>query len=242
MITILVALKWRHFFNSRFFSNISLNNSFYKYNISSQDPVTEAFDLSHKVNSTGLKADFNWFMGKNEINFGLDLTNYSISPGSLLPANDSSLIIPNEIEREKALEGGLYLEDKFTLTSYMSVNVGMRMSAFYSYGNQIAFRYYDPEFPRSRSSVTDTVVFNDGEISSKYAGPEFRVSLNFRISDKNSFKINYNRTRQYIHLLSNSTATISPTDTWKLSDYYIKPMVGDQIAIGILQDVIGKWL
>jgi hypothetical protein len=60
------------------------------------------------------------------------------------------------------------------------------------------------------------------------------MSLNFRISDKNSFKINYNRTRQYLHLLSNSTS-ISPTDTWKLSDYNLKPQIGDQIAIGFYQ-------
>jgi hypothetical protein len=226
----IIALKWRHFYTNTFFSNISLNNSFYKYNISSQEPVTEAFDLSHKVNSTGFKADFNWFMGKNEINFGLDLTDYSISPGSFMPANDSSLIIPHEIDRERALEGALYAEDKFTLTSYMSLNVGMRMSAFYAYGNQ-NFVTYDPDLPRSRSSITDTISFKYGDISSKYAGPEFRVSLNFRISDRNSFKINYNRTRQYIHLLSNSTS-ISPTDTWKLSDYYIKPEVGGQIALG----------
>jgi len=44
-------------------------------------------------------------------------------------------------------------------------------------------------------------------------------------------KINYNRTRQYLHLLSNTTS-ISPTDTWKLSDYYLKPQTGDQVAFG----------
>ena len=61
--------------------------------------------------------------------------------------------------RERALEGALYAEDKFTLTSYMSLNVGMRMSAFYAYGNQ-NFVIYDPDFPRSRSSVTDTIVLS----------------------------------------------------------------------------------
>jgi hypothetical protein len=67
-----------------------------------------------------------------------------------------------------------------------------------------------------------------------YAGPEFRVSLNFRTSSRSSFKINYNKTRQYLHLLSNTTS-ISPTDTWKLSDYYLRPQVGDQFAIGFYQ-------
>ncbi len=223
-------LRWRHFFNSRFFSALSINNSFYKYEMSSQDVATEAFVLSHKINSTGFKADFNWFQGRNEVNFGLDLNRYKILPGSYLPTNDSSLVIPDIIERERAWEGALYIDDKFILTSFMSINVGMRMSSFYSFGPQTVM-IYNPEYSKSRSTITDTLNFKPGEITSRYAGPEFRVSLNFRITDKNSFKINYNRTRQYLHLLSNSTS-ISPTDTWKLSDYYLKPQIGDQVAVG----------
>ncbi|MGD0757099.1 MAG: carboxypeptidase-like regulatory domain-containing protein, partial [Bacteroidales bacterium] len=56
------ALKWRHFFSSRFFLALSINNSSYNYDISSQNIPAEAFVLSHKVNSTSFKADFNWFL------------------------------------------------------------------------------------------------------------------------------------------------------------------------------------
>lgn len=224
------ALKWRHFFNSRFFSSVSVNNSFYNYNISGNNVKTEAFILSHKINSTGIKADFNWFLGRNELNFGLDLNRYAITPGSYLPVGDSSLVVPNIIARERAWEGALYVDDKFMLTSFISLNLGMRMSAFYSLGPG-SVMLYNPAYAKSRSTITDTINFKSGEISSRYAGPELRMSLNFRVNDKSSFKINYNRTRQYLHLLSNSTS-ISPTDTWKLSNYYIKPQIGDQIAVG----------
>ena len=227
------AVKWRHFFNSRFFSSLSVNNSSYNYDITSQYLPSEAFVLSHKINSSGLKTDFNWFLGQNEINFGLDLTRYSISPGSYLPLSNSSLVIPRTIEKERAWEGALYIDDKLLLTDFLSVNIGMRMSSFFSLGPQ-SVMIYNPEQSKSKSTVIDTLNFKPGEITSKYAGPEFRVSLNFRISDKNSFKINYNRTRQYIHLLSNSTS-ISPTDTWKLSDYYLKPQIGDQVALGFYE-------
>ena len=89
-------------------------------------------------------------------------------------------------------------------------------------------------YSKSRSTVIDTLNFKSRELFKTYAGPEFRVSLNFRTSSRSSFKINYNRTRQYLHLLSNTTS-ISPTDTWKLSDYYLKPQVGDQYAVGFYQ-------
>ena len=224
------ALKWRHFFTSRFFSSLSINNSEYNYDISSQNIPTEAFALTHRVNSTSYKADFNWFQGRNEINFGVDLTKYVIEPGSYLPASDSSLIISHAIAKERAWEGSLYIDDKFTFTSFMSANIGMRMSSYYSFG-PASVMVYNPEYSKSPSTITDTLNFKAGQTTSRYAGPEFRMSLNFRLNEKSSFKINYNRTRQYLHLLSNSTS-ISPTDTWKLSDYYIKPQIGDQVALG----------
>ena len=226
----IVALKWRHFFNSRFFSSFSVNNSFYGYDISSQFRTTEAFVLSHRLNSTGLKADFNLFLGRNEVNFGLDLTRYAVIPGSYQPYNDSSLVIPNTLKKERAWEGGIYFDDKFILTDYLSVNAGVRLSSFFTFGPG-SVMIYDPRFSKSLSTITDTLKFRPGQIVSKYGGPEFRVSLNFRLTNRTSFKINYNRTRQYIHLLSNSTS-ISPTDTWKLSDYNVKPQIGDQIALG----------
>ena len=226
----IVAFKWQHFFNNMFFSTFVLNNSFYNYDLTNQDVPTDAYVLSHKINSSGFKTNFTWIHGRNELNFGLDLNRYAVIPGSYHPATDSSLIIPNTIEKERAFDPALYIDDKFTLTKFISVNVGMRMSSYFSFGPKTVLEY-SPLYSKSGSSIIDTLYYKSGEIYSKYGGPELRVSLNFRISDKNSIKINYNKTRQYIHLLSNSTS-ISPTDTWKLCDYYLKPEVGDQYAIG----------
>jgi hypothetical protein len=227
------ALKWQHFFNKMFYSTFSLNNSYYRYNLTNQDVPTDAYELSHKINSTGFKADFTWITGRNQINFGFDINRYSVMPGSYHPANDSSLIISNIIERERAYEPALYLDDKLTLTKFLSVNVGMRMSSYFSLGPKKVFTY-SPDFSKSNSTIIDTLSFRAGKITSRYAGPEFRASLNLKITDWNSIKINYNRTRQYLHLLSNTTS-ISPTDTWKLCDYYLKPEVGDQLALGFYQ-------
>jgi len=227
------GVKWRHFFNSRFFSVISVNNSNYKYEVSSDRVPTEAFSLAHKINSTGAKAEFNWYQGRHEVNFGAELTRYNVSPGSFTPNGDSSLIIRKVIPTEKALETALYIEDKYVLTDYLSVNAGIRLSSFFAAGPRSVF-IYDPEYTKSSSTVIDTLTFNTGQLLKTYAGPEFRISLNFRTTSKSSYKINYNSTRQYLHLLSNTTS-ISPTDTWKLSDYYLKPQVGNQISTGFYQ-------
>ena len=140
----IVALRWKHFFNSRFFSLLSVNNSNYSYEVASKSIPEEGFVLSHKVNSTGFKADFNWYQGRNEINYGADLTRYSVLPGSYQPSGDSSLVIPKTIQREKALETALYIDDKFVLTDYMSINAGVRFSSFFSFGPR-SFLQYDPD-------------------------------------------------------------------------------------------------
>ena len=224
------ALKWRHFFNSHLFSVFSVSNSKYDYEISSTGNPMDAFLLSHSINSTSLKADFNWFHGRNEVNFGTDHTRYSVLPGSYMPQGDSSLVKPVTIGIEQSLESGVYIDDKFIVNDIFSINAGLRFSAYFTSGPKEVL-IYEPSLPRSTSSVIDTLYFASNDVYKTYGGPEFRLSLNFRTSSKSSLKINYNRTRQYIHLLTNSTS-ISPSDTWKLSDYYLKPEIGDQYAAG----------
>ncbi len=212
----IIAVTWRHFFHSRFLSTVSINNSDYNYNISSTSHPPEAFTMSHRINSTGLRADFNMYGGRHEINYGIDITRYAVNPGTYLPASDSSNIAGLIIPEEKALEGSLYLEDKIALNENISFVGGIRLSSFLAYGEKTVM-LYDPRVTRSESSITDSLKFGKGDISESYFGPEFRASVNIRTTDISSVKINYNRTRQHLHLLSN-TVSISPTDTWKLCD------------------------
>ena len=126
------------------------------------------------------------------------------------------LVIPNRIQKEKALETSIYIEDRFALTDHVSITAGIRLPSFFAFGPRSVF-IYDPFFSKGESTIIDTVNYGSGRIYKAYTGPEYRVSLNLRPSGMSSFKLNYNRTRQYLHLLSN-TASISPTDIYKLSD------------------------
>lgn len=226
----ILSTRWRHFFNSRFFSVVSVTNSNYDYKISSIKNEFEGFVLSHRINTTGIKADFNYYLSRNEFNFGADISYHNVIPGKLTPSGDSSLVEAAVIQKEKALEPALYFEDKFTLNEELSLNAGIRISSFFVLGPR-SVMIYDPLFPKSISTISDTLQFGNNRILKSYAGPEFRLSLNYKLSTSSSVKLNYNRTRQYLHLLSNS-ASISPTDTWKLCDYYLKPQIGDQYAAG----------
>lgn len=69
-----------------------------------------------------------------------------------------------------------------------------------------------------------------------YCGPEIRLSGRYILKDGISLKLGFNSMRQYIHMLSN-TVSISPTDTWKLSDKELKPQSGWQLAGGLYASV-----
>ncbi|MCX6333714.1 MAG: TonB-dependent receptor [Bacteroidia bacterium] len=234
----ILGINWKHFYNSRFFSLFSLNNSFYRYDIEQNDIPSEEYILTYKINTTSLKGDFNLYRGLHELNFGIEMIYNSLLPGSYMPASDSSIFMPHMIERERDLEGAIYLDEKFKITEYLSVNAGVRFSSFFLFGPRTQY-LYDPNFSKSSSTITDTIFYTSGQLITKYGGLEPRASVNLRIADNSSVKVNYNRTRQYIHLLTNSTS-ISPTDTWKMCDNYLKPEIGDQYAIGYYQMLFRK--
>ena len=80
-------------------------------------------------------------------------------------------------------------------------------------------------------NVIGSTQYEPGELVQTYVGPEGRLSLRYALGTQSSLKFSYNRLRQYLHMLTNTTS-ISPTDTWKLSDPFIRPQVGDQLSLG----------
>jgi hypothetical protein len=59
--------------------------------------------------------------------------------------------------------------------------------------------------------------------------------MNYVINDSSSVKVSYARTRQYIHLLSNTTST-TPFDLWIPSNINIQPEIADQYTLGYFRN------
>ncbi|MEJ0033462.1 MAG: hypothetical protein WDO15_25395 [Bacteroidota bacterium] len=112
---------------------------------------------------------------------------------------------------------------------------GLRYSMYQYLGPRDIYQYA-PGAPRTENNITDTTRYSSGKSIASYGGLEPRVSGRYILSPSSSFKISYNRMRQYIQMLSNTTA-ITPTDIWKLTDPYIKPQVGDQFSIGYYKNL-----
>ncbi|KUG06987.1 TonB-dependent receptor [Solirubrum puertoriconensis] len=229
------SLKWKHIFNNRLYSVATATYSRYGYDISSRKIPVNASALAFDLNQTTAQLDFSYFHNpRHTFEFGGSTQLYRIAPGKLQPLGGESLITPEVLQREQGLESALYVSDRIEVSPRFSVSLGLRYSLFNALGpNNV--RQYAPAGPRSDNTLTDTVRYRAGQVLATYHGPEYRVSAKYALTENSSVKASYNRTRQYINMLSN-TATMAPTDIWKLSDAHIRPQVGDQVALGFYRN------
>ena len=225
------SLKWKHVFSNKLYGVFTGSGSQYTYRISSERNGVNASALAFGIAQVGGQADFTYFHNaQHTFEFGGSSLRYRTSPGSLAPLGDASLVVLQALPQEQAQESALYVADQWSLAPRLALNLGLRYSFYQALGPRDTYRYL-ADRPRSSTTITDTVHYGAGARLATYQGPEYRLSLKYALTDNSSVKASYNRTRQYVHQLSN-TASVSPADTWKLSDGYVKPQVGDQVSVG----------
>lgn len=228
-------LKWKHNFSNKLYGILSGGIDNYSYENSSTFNPVNGYKLAFNIRQYNVRTDFSYTpTPKHNISFGLNAVHYKLQPGDLTPQGDKSLVAPDKVADEQGLETALYLGDKYAITPKLSVNAGIRFSMFNYLGPHDVYSYV-PGIPRDENTLTDTTTHSKGDFIKTYMGPEYRIAVRYVTSDNGSIKASYNTLRQYIHMLSNTTA-ISPTDIWKLSDTYIKPQTGDQVSLGYYQN------
>jgi|WetSurMetagenome_2_1015567.scaffolds.fasta_scaffold00535_8 hypothetical protein len=226
------SLKWKHSFGARLSSQVSAIISNYHYQLDNKQDSTDFSSMYYELNQKILRADFLYFpVDRHKIEFGLDAVYYSLLPGVRKPFGEYSLILPKDLEKERALEPSLYISDEYELSPNFSVSGGLRATLFTSFGPGTEFKYSENN-PLTLESIIDTINYSKGQIVKVYPGLEFRISSRLALSPTTSVKFGVQRVFQYLHMISNTTS-MSPTDVWKLSDKYIKPQMGDQFSIGL---------
>jgi hypothetical protein len=231
----LASFQWRHVFNPDLDAVLSVTHSRYDYNIDYGTIAAEAFKMGFSVGESNVKWEFNHSRGKHKFTYGLQSKLYDLHPGFIEKAGDSSLVTPRTVDPEKGVESALFLADNLDIGSNLSLYAGLRYSFFSLLGPATVYEY-TPGLPKSENTIRDSVSYGNNSVVKSFHGPEYRVSLRYKVSDQSAIKASYNRTRQYIHMLSN-TVSVSPTDTWKLSDPNILPQVADQVSLGYYKNL-----
>ena len=231
-----LSLKWKHSFNDKLYGVFITGYDQYDYDITSTANPVNAYKLSFGIHQSYFKAQFSYYLNsKNALEFGLSSLYYKLHPGTYVPLGKGSLVEADTVSPEQSLESALYLSDRYKLTNSIEIEGGLRFS-MYNYLGPQSVNEYPADLPKSEDDVIAVKNYAAGNFIKTYTGPEYRLSVRYEVTDNFSLKAAYNTSRQYLHVISNTTA-ISPTDIYKLSDPNILPQLGSQISFGMYKNL-----
>jgi len=232
----LFSVQWNRKFSERSSGSLQLNNSQYRFNIDFDGSLDRNFEQGFQINETELKLQFKYVPNEfHTIDYGISGKLYSLQPGEINPKGPNDIILPFAVPEEKALESALFLSDNFKVSEKLQLDLGLRYS-FYAALGPSTQRIYGEGAPRSDGNVVGSETFDNHEVFETYGGPEVRIAARYLLNDSLSVKASFNNTYQFIHTLSNNT-TVSPVDTWKLSDRNIEPQQANQFSLGLYQNI-----
>jgi outer membrane receptor protein involved in Fe transport len=145
-----------------------------------------------------------------------------------------SEVVAKSLDKDNGIEPSLYITDEFEYSDKLTFSGGLRFTMFMTLGPRTNFLYTEG-LSRSAENIYDTVSLSSGKIDQDWSRLEYRFSSRYIINPYLSVKGGIQRNYQYLNIISNTTL-MAPTDTWKLSNSYIKPQRGDQIALGVYRN------
>lgn len=228
------TLRWNHLFSEKLFSNITFYFSDYDYKLKFGDDSQNNFDWNAQIVNYSLKPELTFYLNtKNQVRFGGQSIIYEFEPGNAVGTSEGE-ITDVSLDKKYAMEHALYLENEQDLGKKLKLNYGLRFSFFDYTGEGKAFEFSDAPagIRRPPKSFQE---FDQWESIKTYSNFEPRFSVRYQMNPSTSIKASYNRMAQYIHLISNTTAS-TPVDVWTPSTNNIKPQLADQVALGFFKN------
>lgn len=240
---LLGSLNFSHRFNSKLYTNILVGISQYHAGMIMKDSLQPA--SSYETKNTILYRSTKWNLvykpgEKHIFTIGVNGFLYNIAPGELKGNGEKSLVLPQKVEEENGVEWAGFISDDYKITEAVGIEIGLRYSGFTYLGPKEVYLYNEAH-SRSVETITDTLYFKNNAHIKTWSGFEPRFSMRWNLNTLSSLRLSFNRNFQYINLMSR-TSVSSPTDLWKLSDNYIKPLHSDQLALGYFKDFRNKSL
>ncbi|MDE3056865.1 MAG: TonB-dependent receptor, partial [Bacteroidota bacterium] len=222
------TLRWNHIWGSRLFSNTSFIFSDYEYTNYS-NVGTSNFELTSGIRDLDFKTDFDYFIQpRNTLKFGFDLIYHTFNPGAITTSGTSA-IKATTIAQKYAAENAVYVSHEVGLLPVVNVQYGVRFSEFTLLGPGTVFSY------DASGDILDSASYRSGTPIKTYVNLEPRFAMTYLLGESSSIKASYTRTVQYLHLLSNSTAT-NPNALWIPSSNNVQPLFADQVSLGYFRN------
>jgi len=229
------TIRWNHLFNERIFSNTSMFVSNYDYGFEFGQTDKDKFSWHSDVLTYNFKEQFSYFINtSNELTFGAEGILYQFKPAKVYGVSDGETS-DFSLDNRKSIESAVYVGNEQKVSSRFRMEYGLRLSGFNYVGPGDVYHYGQPDQPGTRKPVVGVDKAKNWENIKFYYNLEPRFSFNYRINESTSIKGSYNRMAQYIHLVSNTTASL-PTDVWTPSSNNIQPQLADQVALGVFRN------
>ncbi|WP_430907722.1 TonB-dependent receptor [Maribacter sp. 2-571] len=231
----LATLKWNHVFNEKHRGSAKLSYNEYRFNIDFEGRPEVDFAFDYGIRETQLKVKMDYRLHpKHALSYGIESKLYSLEPGAIQGLTPESQIQAIKLTEEHGLESALFVSDKIDFSEAFELNLGVRLSMFNAIGPSEQ-RVYEANEPRTDTTVERTESFEKGDFFKTYLYPELRIGARYTLQEDLSVKASINNTVQYLHSLSNNT-TVSPIDTYTLSDTNIRPQQAWFASTGLFKN------
>ncbi|MEO0557032.1 MAG: carboxypeptidase-like regulatory domain-containing protein [Bacteroidota bacterium] len=203
---------------------------------------TQTFDWTSNIRSDQFEAsaiyDIDPGGSRSPIEVGFVGTQYSVNPGTVDPG-EGGFLLPLQLSEQTGTEAAVFFGGERAVTDRLSIRLGNRLSGFVRTGPSTVYLYeddapvvYDALTGRYEpGTVVDSTTYNSGDRIASFGGLEPRVAVRYRLADRTSLKLGFERTRQNLQLVTNSTSP-TPLDVWELAGEYVEAQTANQIAIG----------
>lgn len=229
------SVTWKQVVNEKFDLNLKAHGSYYEYQLTFDQSPENAFLQDFDIRDLGFTANGTYYLNDRQtLVFGTSFNHYQVNPGSRKPTDDTSEVAELLLETTRGREMVLHVEDQVVWDDRLAFSVGLRYSYFQAIGPG-SINTYSDNGPKNETTRQGADSFADGEVMKTNGGLEYRLSARYTLAENSSVKFGFNRSRQYVHTLTNS-ATLSPTDTWALTGVHLKPQIGDQISLGYFKN------
>jgi hypothetical protein len=229
------TLRWNSILNDRLFMNVSTIYSKYDYLLQFGEDDRDYFKWNSSISNYTFKPGFSYFISSNnEVAFGAEGNYYTFEPAHASGATNGE-VIDISLPRKYNLETAFYLSNHQKVNSEFSIEYGLRYSHFWAFGTGMQYEFNDTTAGVRRTPVA-SMHYKKGEVISHYGNWEPRLALVHQVTSGSSIKIGFMRMAQYLHLISNTTAS-NPLDVWTPSSQNIKPQLGDQYTMGYFRSL-----
>lgn len=226
----LVNAKWQALTDRN--ASPILNVSYGHFKSTLIDPSgLEASEVTNTLNYFQLSETVNYaFKEKHDMVAGVSAMGYFPTAEERKGYKGNPNVPRKSVEKNNGVELAIFANDDYALTENFGISIGLRYSYYMHIGADTVYRY-TASLPKAAATIEDTLYYSKYKRIKSFSGLEPRISARISLTPTQSVKASYNRMRQYVHLISNTTSP-TPIDLWQVSNEYLPPQLADNYSLG----------